>query len=458
MKLLNYYLPCLLAILSLSIVYGQDKELPAQCKDYTVSEQTLEGIQGKLDVLAESQKQKLQKKSSKNSKDVKEAYESIKDDLHYLDTACLLMSRGETIKVLDSILQRFTQSYPGIKEKKYRIFIKRSSQANASNVGAGIIYFNLGLISNLSTIDELAFVIAHELAHNELDHVNEGIIKRVQFLNDKEFQKKVKSIQRLDYYRNKSFKELMEHIQARFGEHSRANETSADSMGLVLLNKAGFSSQGAFSVLDILDSIDTRFMSEELDFEHLFSSPKIPFNKSWYDSNNSGLSLWSSKKIKEIPDSLKSHPDCKKRKEELQALQKKLRIQDKIPTALDYKFIKKVVLDYIEHLNHIERFDFSLFESLKYLKKFPENLFLRANVGNCLYNICRAQDEHTFSESVMHPSEYFPVQMNNLLTILNNISYTELLEISKNYVELNKEAFSSYTKFSAIPNKIKSLK
>ncbi|SHJ64942.1 Peptidase family M48 [Reichenbachiella agariperforans] len=62
------------------------------------------------------------------------------------------------------------------------VLIAWDSEVNAFSPGQGSVVLNNGLLAQLTTEEELAFVIAHELAHIELDHVLTSIknIERIK--------------------------------------------------------------------------------------------------------------------------------------------------------------------------------------------------------------------------------------------------------------------------------------
>jgi predicted Zn-dependent protease len=102
------------------------------------------------------------------------------------------------------------------------------------------MFFNTGILDFLETEDEIAFVMAHEIAHNELRHC----IKRVQYAAI------ASSI-------DPSFGEI---VQLAYGIYSmpftKYDEYEADELGVWLMKKAGYNKQGAvdfFTKLEVLE-------------------------------------------------------------------------------------------------------------------------------------------------------------------------------------------------------------
>src|SRR6185369_10732979 len=82
--------------------------------------------------------------------------------------------------VLDSSLERFPNEVlkkiidaNGLKRQERRVLVSRSSQLNAYCAGQGIYVVTVESLARINTEDELAFTIAHELAHDELSHIKQ---------------------------------------------------------------------------------------------------------------------------------------------------------------------------------------------------------------------------------------------------------------------------------------------
>lgn len=84
---------------------------------------------------------------------------------------------------LDEILRKLLSILPDSKtDLEYYIYCIDDNEINAFTAG-GYIFVNKGIIDYCDTDDELAFVIAHEIGHNELGHLN-LILKRIKLAGD----------------------------------------------------------------------------------------------------------------------------------------------------------------------------------------------------------------------------------------------------------------------------------
>ena len=115
------------------------------------------------------------------------------------------------------------------------VYVVRSSVINAFSTDRGDIFLNVGLLERLSTVDELAFVLAHELVHARERHNVQSfdfrLAKRDRFDNG-------------DAATNQLLREA---------QFSRELEMEADLEGLELYLAAGYDPAAPGRVLQLLD-------------------------------------------------------------------------------------------------------------------------------------------------------------------------------------------------------------
>lgn len=109
--------------------------------------------------------------------------------------------------------------------------ITAAREFNAFAVAGGKTFINSGMLRALDREDELAFVIAHEIAHNDLKHCVEKIQYAVRAGNIHPLFADVVGIA-YDIYKRPYTKEI---------------EYAADKRGVELMMAAGYSKQGAIS-------------------------------------------------------------------------------------------------------------------------------------------------------------------------------------------------------------------
>lgn len=131
--------------------------------------------------------------------------------------------------------------------KQIHVFIVKSPVVNAYTLDNGIILINVGLLSQLESEAELAYILAHEITHFIERHSLQ------EFLAS--YKRAKEGISREEYiFETLSF--------------SRENELIADAKGLQLLIRSNYDLTAAFGVLDVLKYSYLPF--DEMPFENSF--------------------------------------------------------------------------------------------------------------------------------------------------------------------------------------------
>lgn len=154
-------------------------------------------------------------------------------------------------KIFDNI-KKHTQR----KKINYRYSVIKDKDFNAYTIAGGKVYLLTGLIDELEKEEELAFVIAHEIAHNELKHC----IKRIQYAA------KASEINPL----------LGNLVQIAYNVYhlpfSQEEELEADKLAVELMKKAGYSKDGAISFFRKLQEKEKQYQKENKQSENDFLS------------------------------------------------------------------------------------------------------------------------------------------------------------------------------------------
>lgn len=219
----------------------------------------------------------------------------------------------------NSILQRIIAANSAFRFDTIQLYINRSIVANAACYGEGTVIINAGLFLWIDNDDELALVLAHEFAHQLLDHSSDKIGKSIKIVTSDDFKTALKDIKKADYGKYDRFRKLMKDLNIESGRHSTYKEGEADSLGAVLIKNAGFNVPTAAAILLKLDKVDELFTSDGLyslkdffgkttaDITFLDAKPK------YNGLSSANVTMNADKDI----DSIKTHPDCIKRYESI---------------------------------------------------------------------------------------------------------------------------------------------
>lgn len=131
----------------------------------------------------------------------------------------------------------------------YRYSVVEVNDVNAFAIAGGKIFICTELLKFLDNEDELAFVIAHELAHIELKHC----IKRVQYAAI------ASGVDPL----------IGTLVQVAYSIYStpfsKYEEFEADELGVKLMQKAGYNKKGAISFFEKLKALEQQYGVDKRD-------------------------------------------------------------------------------------------------------------------------------------------------------------------------------------------------
>ena len=157
--------------------------------------------------------------------------------------------------VFSDIMKQVTR-----KNLNYRFSIVKKAEFNAITIAGGKVYIYSGLLDSIDTNEELAFVIAREISHNELKHC----IHKIQFaVNAQKINPAMGAIVDAAYsvYRT---------------PYSKYDELDADANGVKLMEKAGYSRNGAVSFFEKLKKLEAKYGGEKRNIFYDFFASHPP--------------------------------------------------------------------------------------------------------------------------------------------------------------------------------------
>jgi len=398
-------------------------------------------IIGKMEKRLERDLKKIPKK---NRKEIKEFYETRFENIsnklyngHYL-------FQDSINKYFDQILLNIMDANPKLRSKRdVRLFLSRYYWPNATCLGEGTLVMNIGLLRRLENESQVAFILAHELAHFILNHVNSAVHKRVAKLNSSQARKVIRDMKKGRYNANQQADEFLKDVVFDHRKHSRDHEAEADSLAIILLQGTDYDLEQGLRVLEILDKIDEEKYPNQLNLKEKFSSPDYPFKNRWL-LKETGLSMAKSDDFAWNADSLKTHPDCKDRIIKLKRIipanyeSGQLNIQ----TSLSFESLVRIAdFEMVASTYEIGNYGRALYYCLQLLEKYPDNAWLRATVGISFFDIYVAQDNHTLRKFVDLPSKKYKEDYRELMQFIQNLRLKEIANISYFYLRNGKAAF-----------------
>ena len=336
-------------------------------------------------------------------------------------------------KYVNQIAARLSFNDKSLSDKA-KVYVIRNLSANAISFLDGSIFINQGLFLNITNEAELAFIIAHELAHIKKQHALKEITR------DKEVIKQEINVE------NKVGR------MYRYLSHSKENEYEADGFALNTIIQANYDPSKAIHALSTLD--DTLFFQMPLSvilfnmlsndisvFDSLPLKKKLKTNKNNYVTNDVDF-------LEDNPDDFSTHPDVDKRIlsliEQIKIYEKSLSAQvNQIKTQDDFDMLKKNINT--ELINSaIDQFEYhtAFYFCLKQLES-AQQIENNAIALKCLYFIALAKqnnyDEQMLSKTSIIKSTDI-IQLNNMFLKYNTDKFKNLIYgYASNLYEKNKQ-------------------
>lgn len=277
-------------------------------------------------------------------------WESIHEQLNEILYSGRVVYGDEVSVYVQELANRLLEDSPAL-AKELRFYTIKSNETNAFSTAPGIIFVTTGLISQLSSEAQLAFILSHEIAHYEQKHTHK------EYLNYKKTGK------------IKNQKQLL-----GLSQFSKENELEADSLALVRYNKMGYSNEELISTFDLLMYSYLPF--DEVVFpSNYFNTPNFYIPKKEFDIEIKPITAEEN-----YNDTYSSHPNIKKRKDAIQRV------------AAEYThwgntscLLSKEKFDYIRTVCRFESVRASVIEGSEFCalysiflleRQFPNSIFL----------------------------------------------------------------------------------
>ncbi|MFY0628120.1 MAG: M48 family metalloprotease [Reichenbachiella sp.] len=333
---------------------------------------------------------------------------------------------------LHRIVKNITRNNDIVTPRK--VLVLKSTKVNAYSLGDGTLVICNGLLAKLNNEKELAFILAHEIAHWQFNHFKQKIIQNINAIEkykpDLEFKSVKKSSYSLDAIRNVK---RWHYNRRRF---SREVELQADSLALILYSKAYDDSEYAAIALQNLDSgiSQSPFLGAGI-FKDL-NFKEFPFNKDWatleqvahYDISNYQSFH---------PDSSLTHPVIEYRIAELNKFNSDSTKQF-VPT-IDSNYAKVKMNAMFENIGSARsngNLDQAIYFSLRLKQRYPNNAYLTQELGDLfltIYNLKIDEYKIEYDEDTVGYNR----EQRYVYNFVHNIKRSEIGELS--YYFMNKK-------------------
>jgi len=395
-------------------------------------------------------------------KEYKEIYKKQFESIKCYFTEKKLLTNAKVQAYLNQLLKEIVDNNIELQAAPINIFFSKTEIPNAFYTGNNTIIFNSGLFHLLQNESQAAFVLCHELSHFYLKHIESKIEKYVTAVNSEEFQKELRKIKNAEFRQKEKLEKLALGLTFDTRKHSRFKESEADSMAVVFMAKTKFDNTEAINLLSLLDTLDKDNFNAEINLKTTFNSGDYPFKKSWLEKEE-GL-LGGHAKIKEdeeMADSLKTHPDCKKRieiiKPILERYKQKYSQKSFVNVNLFTQLQTQLQLENISYYVEKKYGTTALYYCLKAIDKNPKNSnpFLITTIGSLFNDFYNSQKKHQLNRIAAMPSPEYNSSLNLVLQFIQNLDLNDYVNIGYNFLKKYQPQFQQYPVFVKALNDLK---
>lgn len=260
-----------------------------------------------------------------------------------------------------------------------RFYTIKSNATNALSTDQGIVFVTTGLISQLTSEAQLAYVLSHEIAHYTEKHVVETFDWKTKNRNQRD------RITQLSVY-------------------SKEHEFAADKLAIKLYHEAGYSEDEILSTFDVLMYSYLPFDEVEVPNSY-FSTEQMYIPDSYFATKKYPI-----KAEEDYNDERSSHPNIKKRKEAA------------LEAAENYTDWGKVLYSqgestfiYVRNLARFESvrtdiidadFGEALYSIFILEKEFPESLYLQRMKALAWLGLTQFKESNQQSKTIPNATDY----------------------------------------------------
>lgn len=301
-------------------------------------------------------------------------------------------------------------------EDKIHCHLIRSTAVNAYAINQNRVFVTAGLIAQLTSEAQLAFILSHEFIHYRNRHAMEG------YKNEKNVERNYKR------YRSMSYADK-EDILFRY---SRELEMEADNQGTALYLKTNYSLQGPDQAFDVLQFGEYPF--EEIPFEKSFLETRyLVFPKGYFLDKVDEI---VAEEEDDRDEESSTHPNLQRRRSEVTAIVGSTSGEgrkDFIVSEEEFNYVRKICRFELCRMYLQEReYERALYSAYILLQEDSTSLYLQKTVSKALYGLSTYANSRKFSK-VHNSSGSVAGNEQQVNSLMDNLTNEELTLTALNY-------------------------
>jgi predicted Zn-dependent protease len=326
----------------------------------------------------------------------------------------------------------------GVLDRKPDIYLVKSPLSTAYVFHFNKIFISIGLLAQVESEAELAYIIAHELVHIQKNH---GLSR---------YRTKQKII---------SGSENFEHITNSYEAvvakklFSKDQEREADLKGLSYFENTVYTKKAVFRAFDVLQY--AKYPFDNIPFEkEFFETDYLEFPDKLFLDKTQAIATGEQIEHEE----LRTHPNIQKRK---RAIEKNIGNLTQTNQGVQFK-VSEEAFNYIQKLArfevcrlYLQKLDYAkaIYSAYTLIKDHTDNLYLKKVIAKALYNLTIYKNEDE-AEHVLVDHEKIEGYSQQVHHFLEQMKPIDLNALAANYAWQLKKAHPDVELFDQLANKL----
>ncbi len=340
----------------------------------------------------------------------------------------LIVYGDPATKYVQRVADKLLEKHPKLK-KELQFYTIKSNVTNALSTDQGVILVTSGLLSQIENEAQLAYVLAHEIAHFQEGHVEKSYAERVMTTDEISYDDRIEQL----------------------SNHSKEQELDADKLGIKLYNEAGYKRSELIAAFDVM-------MYSYLPFDEV-PLPKTYFNSEYLfvPENLFPEEINKIQVDEDYDDSKSSHPNIRKRKQAVVAAlaaypnwenEVFLVDENEFKTVRNIARFESLRLDLL-NIN----FGDALYSVFLLEREFPNNRYIARCKAQAWLGLVSFKENGKYTSTLQKPSKV-EGESHAMHHFLYNLSKIELMTLALRMIQDSKMAFPEDKEIAAIYEKM----
>ncbi len=320
-------------------------------------------------------------------------------------------------KYVEKVGAKITANQPEL--ANIRFYTLRSNVVNAFSTKQGIIFVTEGLVAQVANEAQLAFVIAHEIAHYMENHVIQGYKENIELAKSRtNHETKIKNL----------------------STYSKEKEYEADGVGVELYHKAGYSKKELIDVYDVLTYSYLPFDLKAIPNDY-WNSEHLVIPETFFADETPIISV-----EKDYDDSKSSHPNIKSRSEQVVDIVESIsgwKENDFLVSEEEFYLVRNIArFESIRNDLFNFRYGDALYSIYLLEQDFPNNIYLNRTKAQAWAGLLAFKIEGRYSNITVSPSKVQgdPHKLHNLIKKLNKkqlitVAFRQIVDVKNQFPE-----------------------